>query len=385
MKVPLKKVMIYYNSLQNNIIYKKKGIIWKFIPSKAPWMGAVWERLVGMVKIELLKMQKNKLFNEYEWRAHLTEIQSILNNRPLTYVSDIGTEPEVITPKALYSGCVSDSTLGIDKNIEEIYLEIKSYQNKTIEIYKEKMKTKQIFWNNLKNNYLTMLRNSKSKPDKREKQFCRKKPKIGDVVVIHEEDLRSGWKMGIIQELIPSSDGEVRAATVKTTIPNKKLPLYRTLNTTIRTKAICHLYPLELDIEIEDEIENNNEKDITINDTIEILEDSEWTLCSIENCLRPAGITLKWIQCGSCKDWFHINCMGLDNNKEMEETFFACLKCWKPKLLNILEEDEEIELDFSGFITEANEDLDYVKAKRCRKAAKKCREGLLKKIENKQL
>ena len=348
-------------------------------------MGAVWERLVGMVKTELLKMQGNKLFNEYEWRAHLTEIQSILNNRPLTYVSDVGTEPEVITPKALYSGCISNSTLGIDKNVDEIFLEMKSYQNKTIEIFKEKIKVKQKFWDNLRNNYLSMLRNAKSKPDRREKQFCKKDPKIGNVVVIQDEDLRSGWKMGIIQELIPSTDGKIRAAIVKTTIPNKKLPLHRTLNTTIRTKAICHLYPLELDIEIEDELEENKEQDILINDTVEMLEDSEWTLCSEINCLRPKGITLKWIQCGSCKNWFHINCMGLENNKEIEETFFACLKCWKPNLPNILEDEEEIELDFSGFITEVNEDLDYVKAKRCRNAAKKCREELLKKIENKQL
>ena len=93
-----------------------------------------------------------------------------------------------------------------------------------------------------------------------------------------------------------------------------------------------------------------------------ILEDSEWTLCSAINCLRQLGITLEWIQCGLYKDWFYIDCMGLDNNK-VEETFFECLKCWKPKLSNILEE-KEIELDFSSFITKVNEDLDYVKVKR---------------------
>ena len=116
-----------------------------------------------------------------------------------------------------------------------------------------------------------------------------------------------------------------------------------------------------------------------------MLEDLEWTLCSATNCLKPSGITLKWIQCGSCKDWFHINCMGLDNNKEIEETFFACLKCWRPKLPQLLEDEEEIELDFSGFITEINDELDYIKGKRCRKAAQKCRDRLLRKIENKDL
>ena len=88
-------------------------------------MGAVWERLVGLVKLELMKMQQNKIFNEYEWRIHLIEIEAVLNERPLTYVSDIGTEPEAITPKSLYNGSISNTTLGIDRNIEEAYLETK--------------------------------------------------------------------------------------------------------------------------------------------------------------------------------------------------------------------------------------------------------------------
>ena len=39
--------------IAENPIMKSKlqgrGIIWKFLPSRAPWMGAVWERLVGLV------------------------------------------------------------------------------------------------------------------------------------------------------------------------------------------------------------------------------------------------------------------------------------------------------------------------------------------------
>ena len=187
-------------------ILTKQGIIWKFLPSRASWMGAIWERLVGIIKKELWKMQMGKLFNEYEWRVHLAEIEAVINERPLTYVSDKGTEPEVITPKALFNGCLTESTLGVDKNIEEIYLDLKKYKGQTVEMYKEKIKMKEKFWEHLKDNYLTTLRTAKYKPDRSKKQFCNKDPKVGDVIVIHEEDMRLKWKLGIIHELIPSSD-----------------------------------------------------------------------------------------------------------------------------------------------------------------------------------
>ena len=118
--------------------------------TRAPWMGAVWERLVGLVKIELMKMQMKKVFNEYEWRSHLAEIEAVLNDRPLTYVTDKGTEPDVITPKAILTGSLSETTIGSDSNIDEIFLDVKRYQNQTIELYKEKVKIKEKFWHNLK-------------------------------------------------------------------------------------------------------------------------------------------------------------------------------------------------------------------------------------------
>ena len=217
--------------------------------TRAPWMGAVWERLVGLVKIELMKMQMKKVFNEYEWRSHLAEIEAVLNDRPLTYVTDKGTEPDVITPKAILTGSLSETTIGSDSNIDEIFLDVKRYQNQTIELYKEKVKIKEKFWHNLKENYLTMLRSSNYKTNSSRKHFCNKNPEIGDVVVIHEEDMRLKWRIGVIQELIQSSDGQIRAAMVKTTLPTKNIKLHRNLRTTMRRKAINHLYPLELNIE----------------------------------------------------------------------------------------------------------------------------------------
>merc|ERR1712215_4069 len=92
------------------------------------------------VKKEMLKIQQKKKFDEYDWRAHIVEIEAIMNDRPLTYVSDVNTEPEVITPKSLITGNITDTELAIDVNVEETLLDIKKYRNQTTELYKEKNK-----------------------------------------------------------------------------------------------------------------------------------------------------------------------------------------------------------------------------------------------------
>ncbi|CAL4061244.1 unnamed protein product, partial [Meganyctiphanes norvegica] len=158
-------------------VIQQQGIQWKFLPSRASWMGGIWERLVGIVKLELQKMQGKCMFNEYEWRTHLAEVEAVLNERPLTYVSDVGTEPEVVTPKAIMNGCIGDTTLGTDINIEEMFLEMRKYQNQPIALYREKIKIKDQFWTNLKDNYLIALRNSKYKPTNSRRQFCNKNPR----------------------------------------------------------------------------------------------------------------------------------------------------------------------------------------------------------------
>ena len=88
----------------------------------------MYERLIQIIKKELDKMQRSTKFTIQEWRSHLHEVEAIVNDRPLTYVSDIGSEPEVITPKAILHGCRSDSTLATDINIDEAIISLKHHK-----------------------------------------------------------------------------------------------------------------------------------------------------------------------------------------------------------------------------------------------------------------
>ncbi|XP_070384802.1 uncharacterized protein [Dermacentor albipictus] len=69
-------------------------IRWKFIAEKAAWWGGFWERMVRSVKTSLKKVLGNSYCNFEELTTILTEIEAVINSRPLTYVCTEANEPE---------------------------------------------------------------------------------------------------------------------------------------------------------------------------------------------------------------------------------------------------------------------------------------------------
>jgi hypothetical protein len=60
---------------------------WTFIPKRAPWFGGFWERLIGLTKNAIKKTLGRALISFDELSTVITEIETALNDRPLTYVS----------------------------------------------------------------------------------------------------------------------------------------------------------------------------------------------------------------------------------------------------------------------------------------------------------
>ena len=358
----------------------EKNIVWKFLPSRASWMGGVYERLVAIIKLELKKLQGKAQFSVEEWRSHLVEIEAVINDRPLTYVSDDNREPDVITPNSIVHGCASEATLATDVNIDEVIASMKMYQNQPETLYKEKIELKRKFWNSLKENYLMALRESKYKGTNSKGRYSKQTPEVGRVVAIYDTTTKLGGRLGIITELIPSADGEIRNAKVKTTIPGK-VPLEKPYRTEIKIKAINHLLPLELHVEYDkyesqDEVlpnylqednlsvdtsvhvsdktdnqtesQNKSKEKIVLDDVSpnkhdnEISEENNQTPvveeppCAHPNCIRPGPNPerdLSWIKClrKTCKKWHHYECVGLDYSKDYKDSIYACLECWDPQ------------------------------------------------------
>ena len=62
---------------------------------------------------------------------------------------------------------------------------------------------------------------------------------VGDVVIIHDPDQpRSFWRLGVVEQLVPSTDGQVRGAVVKVKSKKRKPSTLR--------RPVQLLYPLEI-------------------------------------------------------------------------------------------------------------------------------------------
>ncbi|GBP86579.1 hypothetical protein EVAR_69099_1 [Eumeta japonica] len=81
-----------------------RTITWKFIPSGAPNMGGVWERLVRSVKTALAATLRERSRREEVLHTLLLEAEHIVNSRPLTEVDIEPTEAEGLTPNHFLIG-----------------------------------------------------------------------------------------------------------------------------------------------------------------------------------------------------------------------------------------------------------------------------------------
>ena len=204
---------------------------WRFIPARAPWFGAIWERLIGTMKAALRKVLGRALVTVEELSTILVEIEASMNDRPLTYVTTELDDINAITPsllirgrnlKAFHKPCsvedVTDPTFATRQHLMERVEYITQLSSH--------------LWKRWKHEYLVALREShtcllRGNPDLW--------PRVGDVVLIHDDGPRSLWKLGKITGLHGGRDGLVRVASLKTSLG-------------ATTRPIVKLYPLEQDL-----------------------------------------------------------------------------------------------------------------------------------------
>ena len=215
----------------------EKGCEWTFNVERAPWWGGAFERMVQSTKRCLRKMVGQASLTHDELITAVTEIESIINSRPLSYVSAGDTE-EPLTPSHLLIGrrvLNLPDHLGhlCDPGDEDFDIDSTQLTRRT----KHLSNTLNHFWKRWRSEYLAELRESHRHLLKK----SRGKPQVsvGDVVIVHEEGLARGfWKLGRIQSLMIGQDGKTRGATIRLAAKNRSTSLNRPLRL---------LYPLEID------------------------------------------------------------------------------------------------------------------------------------------
>jgi hypothetical protein len=157
-------------------------------------MGGYWERLVRSTKTALRATLKERAPQEETLHTLLTEVEAIINSRPLTHVAVNPTDPVALTPNHLLLGIASNTTrLG------------------SFDKWKIAQALSDTFWCRWVKEYLPTLL-------QRNKWLHPVSPlKLGDVVIITDDTLpRNTWPRGIIERVHPGTDGQVRVADIRT-------------------------------------------------------------------------------------------------------------------------------------------------------------------------
>ena len=202
---------------------------------RLPGGGGIFERLIGLTKRCLRKVIGRAKFIHDELLTAVTEIEAILNSRPLSYVSLEDIE-EALTPSHLIIGRLllnlpdemcyrsSEEELSLEPTAVILNRRMK-YLHSTIDQFWER-------WNANISNLRERYSNTKRK-------LLSKRIRVGDVVIIHNDGApRAFWKLGRVKELFTSKDGVVRGGAVEVLSGGKRLSLLR--------RPIQCLTPLEV-------------------------------------------------------------------------------------------------------------------------------------------
>ena len=161
---------------------------WNFNVEKAPWWGGVFERLVKSAKRCLRKVIGTACLSYDELLIVVTEVEAVLNSRPLTYVSSEDVE-EPLTLSHLMLGyrvmsLADHSNVNLDD--PDLYESPDSLNRR----FKHLATIMKKFWSRWRKEYLTDLREA----------YCtllakRKTSDVvknGEVVVVHDDNLSRG-------------------------------------------------------------------------------------------------------------------------------------------------------------------------------------------------
>ncbi len=207
---------------------------WSFNVEKAPWTGGIFERMVKSAKRCLKKTIGRAVLTYDEVLTTITEVEMILNSRPLSYVSTDDLE-EPLTPSHLLIGRRVLSLPDVvpcdrDGDIETSPM----CPNKRM---RHLSRTLDHFWKRWKTEYLLELREChrySGKGNKRSELVS-----VGDIVLVHEEKRPRGlWRLAKIETIVRGSDGQARSALVRVHSSGTRSKLLR--------RPLKCLYPLEV-------------------------------------------------------------------------------------------------------------------------------------------
>lgn len=201
----LKRLHDLFHSKECNDVVKyfcsSNLIQFKFIPSYSPEFGGLWEAGVKSVKYHLKRIVTNVTLTFEELYTVISEIEAVLNSRPLLPVNSDPSNNNYLTPGHFIIGTAMTGYPEPDYSNVPIH---------RLKFWNICSKLKQDFWKSWSRDYLTQLQ---SRPKWRQ---AYPNLKEGDLVVVKTDNTPPmTWPVARIIKTFPGPDGRVRVAEIK--------------------------------------------------------------------------------------------------------------------------------------------------------------------------
>lgn len=209
----LKKLFVQYSKEHKNLAthLATQNIDWHFNPPASPHMGGKWEATVKSVKFHLRRTVGETLLTFEELATLLSQIEAVLNTRPLEPLTDDPTDVSALTPAHFLTGSTINSVP--EPSLEDLALtKLSRWQ-----LIQRKV---QEFWAQWSMHYLQYLQTISKW------QHPCHDIKIGSLVLLTDERLPpSKWPLARVLELHPGQDGLTRVVTIQTASTTLKRPI----------------------------------------------------------------------------------------------------------------------------------------------------------------
>ncbi|KAL0840696.1 hypothetical protein ABMA28_015888 [Loxostege sticticalis] len=201
---------------QNNTLAEfaaQEGLKFVTTPSLAPHFGGIWESNIKSAKFHVKRVMGNSHLTFEEITTLFSQIEAILNSRPLCPLSPSPDDFLYLSPGHFLIGRPLNALPST--NLEDLP------QNR-LQRYAQLEQIRQHFWRRWQREYISELQTrTKWKQDKT-------RLKVGDLVLLCEDSLPPlCWRTGRVAKLFPGPDGIVRVADVQTTTGCYRRPLVR--------------------------------------------------------------------------------------------------------------------------------------------------------------
>lgn len=178
------------------------GIKWDFNTPAASHQGGIWERLIRSVKSVLTSVLKQQTPDDEGLQTIFSEVEAILNDRPITKVSDDPNDLEALTPNhiLLLKGKPIMPPGLFDK--QDLYIRKR---------WKQIQYMAELFWKRWISEYLPMMQ------ERQKWMQPRRNLTPGDIVLVADATAsRGSWMMGKVLDVRQDSKGLVPFVRLQT-------------------------------------------------------------------------------------------------------------------------------------------------------------------------